>query len=149
MYLGKAKCKALKEIRRQIAEKNDIAYAVSECSHQGDCKGTCPKCEAEVAYLERELEKRRGLGKKVCLTGVSLGVALAMNACTVKIPVVTGAKPTTTQGPDVDYAGGLTCDSEEDIAGGETQAPDPAELDGDISIADPDDEISNSEDGGK
>ena len=80
LHSGFVKCKALKEIRRQIAEKNDIAYAVSECTHQGDCKGTCPKCEAEVAYLERELEKRRGLGKKVCLTGVSLGVALAMNA---------------------------------------------------------------------
>ena len=52
---GKEKCKALKEIRRQIAEKNDIEFVVSECKHQGDCKGTCPKCEAEVRYLEREL----------------------------------------------------------------------------------------------
>ena len=49
---GKEKCRALKEIRRQIAEKNDIPYAVSQCTHQGNCKGTCPKCEAELRYLE-------------------------------------------------------------------------------------------------
>ena len=62
---GKEKCKALKEIRRQIAEKNDIPYVVSQCKYQGDCLGTCPKCEAELRYLERELAIRQGLGKAV------------------------------------------------------------------------------------
>lgn len=56
---GKEKCKALKEIRKQIAEKNDIEFAVSECTHKGDCKGTCPKCEAELRYLERQLELKK------------------------------------------------------------------------------------------
>ena len=79
---GKEKCKALKEIRRQIALNNDIEYAVSECSHQGECKGTCPKCEAEVRYLERELELRRNLGKKVVLAGIGVGVAASMAGCT-------------------------------------------------------------------
>ena len=65
---GKDKCKALKEIRRQIAEKNDIPYVVSQCKYQGDCLGTCPKCEAELRYLERELAIRRGLGKAAALT---------------------------------------------------------------------------------
>ena len=53
---GKEKCKALKEIRKQIAENNNIEYVVSECKHKGECKGTCPKCEAEVRYLEKELD---------------------------------------------------------------------------------------------
>lgn len=78
---GKEKCKALKQIRKQIAENNDIKYVVEECKHKGKCKGTCPKCEAEVRYLERELEKRRSLGKKVAIAGVSLSIAATFSAC--------------------------------------------------------------------
>ena len=55
---GKERCKILKEIRREIAEKNEIEFVTSECKHKGDCLGTCPKCEAELRYPERELEKR-------------------------------------------------------------------------------------------
>ena len=68
---GKQKCRILKQIRQQIAEANDIELVVSECTHKGDCRGTCPRCEAEVRYLERELEKRRRLMKRVALAGIS------------------------------------------------------------------------------
>ncbi|MBQ8878621.1 MAG: hypothetical protein IJ029_07815, partial [Lachnospiraceae bacterium] len=78
---GKEKCKALKEIRRQIAEKNDIEYAVAECTYQGECKGTCPKCEAELRYLERELELRKGLGKAVAVAGISASVCTGLTGC--------------------------------------------------------------------
>lgn len=80
---GKEKCKALKEIRRQIAEANDIAYAVSECKHQGDCLGTCPKCESELRYLEKELAVRQSLGKAVAVVGLSTGVCATMTACNI------------------------------------------------------------------
>ena len=56
MKRGKQTCKILKEIRRQIAEANDIEFITSECQYQGDCLGTCPKCEAEVRYLEQQLD---------------------------------------------------------------------------------------------
>ena len=52
MKRGKKICKALKEVRLQVAKANDIEYAPTECHHEGDCAGTCPKCEAEVQYLE-------------------------------------------------------------------------------------------------
>lgn len=78
---GKEKCKALKEIRQKIAEQNDIAFAVSECTHQGDCRGTCPKCEAELRYLERQLEIRKNLGKAVVVAGISAGMCMPMAAC--------------------------------------------------------------------
>ena len=71
MAKGKKTCKMLKEIRKEIARNNDIAYVTTECKYQGDCAGTCPKCEAEVRYLEEELEKRRSAGKKVVLAGVA------------------------------------------------------------------------------
>ena len=79
---GKEKCRALKEIRKQIALNNDIEYVVDECKHKGKCKGTCPKCESEVRYLERELEKRRLSGKKIAIAGVSMGIAASFSACT-------------------------------------------------------------------
>ena len=53
MARGKQTCRILKEIRRQIAVANDIEFATSECRYKGDCLGTCPKCEAEVRYLEQ------------------------------------------------------------------------------------------------
>ena len=61
MKRGKQTCKILKDIRRQIAEANDIEFITSECQYQGDCLGTCPKCEAEVRYLEQQLERKRML----------------------------------------------------------------------------------------
>ncbi len=73
---GKQKCRILKEIRRQIAEQNDIRFVIEECTHKGKCRGTCPKCEWEVRMLERELEKRRSSGKKVVLAGISAGFLL-------------------------------------------------------------------------
>ena len=81
MAKGKQTCKILKEIRKQIAEENDIELVVSECTYQGDCLGTCPKCEAEVRYLERELEKRQRLGKAAVFAGMTLGTAITAASC--------------------------------------------------------------------
>ena len=81
MTYGKKNCKILKEIRQQIADRNNIEYITSECHFQGECKGTCPKCEAELQYLENELSKRRQLGKAVAVAGISLGIASTFSAC--------------------------------------------------------------------
>lgn len=80
MAKGKNTCKILKEIRRQIAEANDIEYVVEECQYKGDCLGTCPKCEAEVRYLEQQLHQRQLLGKAVVLVGVSVGM-FTLSSC--------------------------------------------------------------------
>ncbi len=79
---GKERCKILKEIRQRIAEENNIEFITSECRHQGDCRGTCPKCEAEVRYLERELERRARLGKAVAVAGVAATIAFSAVGCT-------------------------------------------------------------------
>ena len=81
MAKGKQTCKILKEIRKQIAAENDIEFVTSECTYKGDCKGTCPKCEAEVRYLERELEKRQRMGKAAIFAGMSLGTLFAATSC--------------------------------------------------------------------
>lgn len=80
MAKGKNTCCILKEIRKQIAEANDIEFVTEECRYKGDCLGTCPKCEAEVRYLEEQLQQRRKLGKAVAVVGVSLGLSLSASA---------------------------------------------------------------------
>ena len=89
MARGKQTCKILKEIRRQIAEANGIEFATSECRYRGDCLGTCPKCEAEVRYLEQQLRARSLAGKAVALAGIS-AASLA-----ILMPISTEAKTST------------------------------------------------------
>jgi len=72
MNEGKNTCRILKDIRKQIADANGIEYVVEECKYKGNCSGTCPKCEAEVRYLERKLQQRQALGKAVLIAGMSL-----------------------------------------------------------------------------
>ena len=79
MARGKHTCRILKEIRRQIARANDIEFVTSECRYRGDCPGTCPKCEAEVRYLEQQLRARTLTGKAVALAGIS-AAAISMFA---------------------------------------------------------------------
>ena len=83
---GKNTCKVLKEIRKQIAEENDIQLIIEECTYHGDCLGTCPKCEAEVRYLERELEKRQRLGKAAVVVGLSVGLLGASQVALAQTP---------------------------------------------------------------
>ena len=86
MAKGKQTCKILKEIRKQIAEENDIKLVIEECTYQGDCLGTCPKCEAEVRYLERELEKRQRMGKAAVVAGLSVGLLGASQVALAQQP---------------------------------------------------------------
>ena len=70
----------LKTIRKQIADANEIKYEPRECHHQGECRGTCPACEAEVRYIERQLDIRRQLGRAVAIVGISAGLS-ALSGC--------------------------------------------------------------------
>ena len=101
---GKSKCKVLKDIRKKIAEANDIAYVTSECKYQGECAGTCPKCEAEVRYLEEELAKQKSLGKIVAVAGIAATLVVASAGCDLLVPNQTAGAPlpqeTTSQTPE-------------------------------------------------
>ena len=80
MSRGKSICSVLKTIRKQVADANGIEYEPRECHHQGDCRGTCPACEAELRYIQQQLDIRRQLGKAVAVVGISAGLA-ALNSC--------------------------------------------------------------------
>ena len=75
MTHGKNICNQLKEVRKRIAEENDIPLETEECTYKGECRGTCPRCEAEVRYLENALADRLRLGKVATVAGIALGLA--------------------------------------------------------------------------
>ncbi len=87
MFRGKETCKILKQIRQNIASENDIPLVVEECHYKGECRGTCPRCEAELVYLERELMKRRTMGKKLVLASLSAGLSWTPMAAAENIQV--------------------------------------------------------------
>lgn len=83
MNRGKEKCDFLKSIRKEIADRYGIFYQINECSFQGECKGTCPMCEQETKYLEREL-KKKGVLKKSLMMAFALPMTLAAQEPTLQ-----------------------------------------------------------------
>ena len=83
MSSGKEVCRHLKAVRRDIADTNDIELIQEECTHEGPCMGTCPKCEQEVRYLEEKLSERKRLGKAASVIGVAATIAgsIALSSC--------------------------------------------------------------------
>lgn len=67
---GKEKCDLLNGIRQKIADENNIDFHIEKCTFEGDCTGTCPKCESEREYLENKLEKKQKAGENVKLTNI-------------------------------------------------------------------------------
>ena len=128
MAKGKQTCKILKEIRKQIAAENDIEFVTSECTYKGDCKGTCPKCEAEVRYLERELEKRQRMGKAAVFAGMSLGTLFAATSCNHPVPEPLAGEvmhtPDSTEMPN-DSISNDTIPSDAYLLEGDVLAPEP------------------------
>ena len=55
---GREKCRALRQLRDDIARQNGIELKREACTYEGECSGTCPRCDAELEALTRELEKR-------------------------------------------------------------------------------------------
>lgn len=71
---GKEKCNLLKQIRQEIAESNGIVYLTSDCTFEGPCTGTCPKCDAEIRYLEGEINRLASEGTSITLSALSASV---------------------------------------------------------------------------
>ena len=86
MAKGRSTCKLLKSIRQQIADANGISYQPKECQHKGDCAGTCPACEEEIRYLERELKVRKGNGFGMKVAGIAAGI------CATVMPMTAAAQ---------------------------------------------------------
>ena len=55
---NKEKCKHLRRVRKQIADDLNIDLHQVECTYEGICSGTCPKCEQEENILNAALLKK-------------------------------------------------------------------------------------------
>ena len=73
MDFNKKRCKKLKEIRKSIADKLGVDLQQKECTFEGKCSGTCPKCKQEEEILNKALLKRTG----------AIGIAATMGASLV------------------------------------------------------------------
>ncbi len=123
---GKNKCKILKEIRCQIAQENDIAYVTSECKHKGDCLGTCPKCEAEVRYLEEQLQLRRKAGKAVAVAGIAASLMVTASGCDLSDilhPRTGGAPLPPSSSYEEIIQGGMVAPAEDEVPGETKPSP--------------------------
>lgn len=63
----KERCKELKGLRKVLADKLGIDLHQRECTYEGECSGTCPKCAKEENILRKAL-----LSGTVALTAVTL-----------------------------------------------------------------------------
>ena len=106
MNKGKSVCNVLKDARKAIADANDIKYEPSECGFEGECRGTCPACRAEVRYSERELKLRRLAGRAVTVAGIALGAA-ALSACGSDVMEHLGQEQTAVKAEGADKVFGM------------------------------------------
>ncbi len=95
MKYGKSICRQLKAVRRSIAEENSIPLEIADCTYTGECSGTCPRCEAEVRYLENALAERMRLGKVATVAGLALGLVASASA-QAQVDTAKTATPDTT-----------------------------------------------------
>lgn len=66
----KEKCDLLNGLRQKIADENNIDFHIEKCTFEGEWLGTCPKCEAELEYLENELIKKHESGEKTNIKNI-------------------------------------------------------------------------------
>lgn len=72
---GKEKCNKLKKIRATLASKLGIDLHQVECTFEGECTGTCPKCKQEENILNTAI-----LHKGTAVAGAMM-LATSITAC--------------------------------------------------------------------
>lgn len=107
MQNSKEKCKELKKVRKELADKLGIDLQQTECTFKGECKGTCLKCKKEEELLNKNLLQ------KVAIVGVAASLTLGLTACTPDdslagdVEISTEIKDDTTKEIDFDIVGNI------------------------------------------
>jgi hypothetical protein len=81
---GRERCNRLKGIRKGLADALGVNLDQRECTFEGECKGTCPRCKHEEDLLNRAI-----LRKGAAVAGAAI-VATSLAACTPDVlsPIV-------------------------------------------------------------
>ncbi len=83
--LHKEKCRELKKVRAQIAADLGVDLKQRECTYEGYCSGTCPKCKSEEMMLNLAIMKRQmesaDMKRRVATAGITTAAALSLTGC--------------------------------------------------------------------
>ena len=52
---GKDKCRYLKQLRRDLCQNRQLNVEIIDCTFDGECIGTCPRCEFELQQIGQQL----------------------------------------------------------------------------------------------
>lgn len=141
MNKGRAKCDRLKKIRKAVADRLNVDLHQSECTFEGNCRGTCPKCKQEEEILNRELLKRAAGAGIGVLAGLSLAGCAPLAIGSEGAPLdreeyaddVTDDSPLTGEAPwpEDDWSEGAPLEADDDWIDDE-EAPENEECNDDI-----------------
>ena len=70
--IHKEKCKKLKKIRKSMADKLGVDLHQRECTFEGKCSGTCPKCRQEEEIINRAILQKVA----IVSVGTTMGIGL-------------------------------------------------------------------------
>ena len=141
----KKKCQILKSVRKHIADSIGVDLHQTECTYEGECRGTCAKCEQEEKILNRALLGGTITAASVLLTACSFGGTpegngLANDALSDRIEELKQSISDGTDGGGMDDLEGMPTI---EPTGGEAMPPYDA-LSGDVQEQDPDDEMGDA-----
>jgi len=105
MFKGKKTCEVLRAVRKQVADLNGIQYVPVECTHEGDCIGTCPACERERQYVEEQLSLRAMAGHTLKVVGVAAGLTSMLSGQEVQAQEMMQERDTVQKRFEWDYYG--------------------------------------------
>ena len=131
---GKEKCRRLKAIRKVLADQLGVDIHQVECTFEGECRGTCPKCKQEERDLNAAI-----LRKGAALAGAA-AIATSLAACVPNIPGTrdTGGGQDTGEPQDVETLSGLIAPAPDDQNGGDADPGDIEVLSGEVAYPDED-----------
>lgn len=125
--MNKAKCKELKQMRKEMAEQLGVLLHQRECTYEGFCTGTCPKCKQEEKILNEAIKQQKKQGKNLVTStryaaaGIVLAATVTLSGC--------GKEQTEI------LTGDMTYPEDYPLEGATTPLED--ELDGDVEIVEP------------
>lgn len=83
--IHKEQCRELKKMRAKMAEDLGIELHQRECTYEGYCSGTCPKCREEEMKLNAAIFKRQLLEVnargKILAAGLTAAAAVSLSGC--------------------------------------------------------------------
>lgn len=83
--IHKEKCRELKRVRAKIAEDLGVDLHQRECTYEGYCSGTCPKCMQEELALNAAIMKKKMeesiLKQRIAAAGLTTAAAVCLSGC--------------------------------------------------------------------